>query len=148
MEGGQEVQKGISPWFKRSCAHRERALLGLCRGGQVAVWRAVHMCLCVYPCMRLCFFVCNMQSQVCHIQYSCQPGLRIPKQPVWEYTDAPASPHLPPPTFPPPPPPLCFLPSCFSHIWSTVSTAIPLTKLIFVSDGGLSLNKTFVLRDR
>lgn len=146
MEGGQEMQEGISPWFKRSCAYRERALLGLCRGGR---WQSGGrcMCVCVYPCMWLCFFVCSIQSQVCHIQYSCQPGLRIPKQPVWEYKDALASPHLPPPTFPPPPPLLCFLSSLSSHIWSTVSTAIPGTKLIFVSNKRLGLNKTFVLRD-
>lgn len=142
----QGVQEGVTPWFKRSCAHRERALLGLRRGGGEGAGGSLEGC--VHICVYLCFFVCTMQSQVCHIQYSCQPGLRIPKQPVWEYTDAPASSHLPPPA------PfllllLCsvFLPSLSSHIWSAVSTAIPLTNLIFVSNGGVSLNKTFVLRD-
>lgn len=59
VEGGQEVGKGkregISPWFKRSCAHRERALLGLCRGrwgrwksGGLRICVSVHVCfLCV-----------------------------------------------------------------------------------------------------
>lgn len=90
VEGGQEVQKGISPWFKKSCAHRERACC--VQGGGAG--GSLEGCVSVLP-----FFVCSMQRQVCHIQYSCLSGLRIPKQPVWEYTDAPASPP-PPPTSP------------------------------------------------
>lgn len=133
---------------KDLCPQRESPA-GSMVGGR---WQSGGLCVCVsvcvYSCMWLCFLesLC-MQRLLCHIQYSWQARLRIPKQPVWEYTDATASPY--------PPHPLLLLQLlcsvfslCSPHIWSTVSTSIPLTKLIFVSNGGLSLNKTFVSRAR
>ncbi len=57
VEGGQEEQKGISPWFKRSCAHRERALLGLCgegAGGSLEGCVNVFVCVSVYVVVFLC----------------------------------------------------------------------------------------------
>lgn len=89
VEGGQEEQGGISPWFKRRCAHRESPAgsLGEAGGCELCI------CICVYNRARVCVSlcaVCKDRSAILNI-----PGLGIPKQPVWEYTDAPASPHLP-----------------------------------------------------
>lgn len=66
-EGGQEVQKGISPWFKRSCAHTERALLGLCRKG--GRWPSGGLCIRACGCVSLCA-VCKGRSAIFNIPVS------------------------------------------------------------------------------
>lgn len=160
VEGGQDAQEGISPWFKRSCARRERALLGLWgrarwqSGGLhvyvfVCLCIRVSVCVCTCLCLSACAHgtaVCKRRSAIFNIPVSLD--LEYQNNLSTESTDAPSSPHpslhLSASTSPPPPLPPRVFPSLSSHIWSTVSTAIPLTKLIFVSSGDLSLNKTFV----
>lgn len=125
----------------------EREPCWVCAGG--GRWQSGGLCIRACGCVSLCA-VCKGRSAI----------FNIPVSPDLEYQNnlsgsiqmlLPLHTFLPPPppttTIPPPPPLLCFLPSLSSHIWSAVSTAIPPTKLIFVSNGGLSLNKTFVVRD-
>lgn len=137
------MQRGISTWFKMSCAHRERGRErespagSMQRGGR---WPSRGLCIGAWGCVSLCAG-CKGGSAIFNIPVSLdleyQNNLSGSIQML-----LPLNTFLPP-TCPPPPPLLCFLPS---HIWPTISTAIPLTKLIFVSNQGLSLNKTFVLK--
>ena len=138
---------------KELCPQRESPAEAV-QGGQVAVWRAVCACVCVHVCLCLCSCSRGCVS-LCAVCKARSAIFNIPVSLDLEYQNnlsgsiqmlLPLHTFLPPPS--PPPPLLCFLPSLPSHIWSTVSSAIPLTKLIFASNGGLSLNKTFVWRDR
>lgn len=146
-------REGISPWFKKSYAHRERegALLGLCRG-RWGRWKSGGLCICV--CVSVCTHVAVFS--LCAVCKGRSAIFNIPVSQDLEYQNnlsGSIQMLLPLCTFLSPPLLLYLLCSVFSlctaNAYGSPFQLLSLwqNRYLLLMGGGLRLNQTFVSRD-